>query len=529
MLRITGLRLKVGEREAQLAGMVCARLGIKPDELLDWRISKKSIDARKKTGVYLVYSVDAAVRNEDKVWSRHGGKGVSRAVEPEYAFATPGPQRLRHRPIIVGTGPSGLFAGLILATMGYAPLILERGEEVEKRARRVENFWKLGLLNSESNALFGEGGAGTFSDGKLTTLTRDPRIRKVLEELVESGAPPEILYLNKPHLGTDLLRRLVKNLRQRIERLGGEVRFNSLLSGLEVRDNRVTGVVVNKFMRLPAEVVLLGIGHSARDTFAMLAEAGVSMTPKPFSVGLRVEHPQQLIDRAQYGTLAGHPALGAADYKLVYHSPGGRSAYTFCPCPGGYVVAASSEEGGVVTNGMSLHMRDGHNANSALLVGVDPKDFEENHPLAGVEFQRRWERLAFQTAGESYAAPVQRMEDFLAGRPSLELGAVQPTYRPGVVPGNLEACLPPYVISTLREAIESFDRSLKGFALPDAVLTGVETRSSSPVRILRDENYVASLGGLYPMGEGAGYAGGIVSSAVDGIRAAEKVAALYHP
>ncbi|MGB9793288.1 MAG: NAD(P)/FAD-dependent oxidoreductase, partial [Thermacetogeniaceae bacterium] len=372
-------------------------------------------------------------------------------------------------------------------------------------------------------------GAGTFSDGKLTTLIRDPRCRKVLEEFVEAGAPKEILYLNKPHIGTDLLLTVIKNIRQRIIANGGEFRFRAKVTDLEIRSGRIAGVVVNGEEVIPCEVVLLGIGHSARDTFAMLHRRGVVMTQKPFSIGVRIEHPQALIDAVQYGDFAGDPRLGAADYKLVYHSPKGRSAYTFCMCPGGYVIAAASEAGGVVTNGMSEYRRDGKNANSALLVGVGPGDYGSDHPLAGVEFQRRWEGLAFELAGSNYRAPVQLVGDFLLDRPSTQFGAVNPTYRPGVAFVELKHCLPPFVIETLREAIQSFDTKIPGFAMADAVLTGVETRSSSPVRIVRDEGYLSNIEGLYPIGEGAGYAGGIMSAAVDGIKAAEKVAEKYSP
>lgn len=528
MLRVSGLRLSLDEGEKELIKKLAEKLGVRKRDIVSLQIARKSIDARRKN-VSFVYTVDVAVRDERKVLSRCCDPSVAMAPDLRYRYVEPGEEKLRHRPVIVGTGPSGLFAGLILSQMGYRPLILERGEDVDARLKKVRRFWGEGSLDEESNVQFGEGGAGTFSDGKLTTLIRDPRCRKVLEEFVEAGAPQEILYLNKPHIGTDLLVRVIKNLRQRIIAHGGEIRFRAKVTDLEIRDGRIAGVVVNGEDVIPCEVVLLGIGHSARDTFAMLHRRGVLLAQKPFSIGVRIEHPQALIDAAQYGDFAGDPRLGAADYKLVYHSPHGRSAYTFCMCPGGYVIAAASEAGGVVTNGMSEYRRDGKNANSALLVGVGPGDYGSDHPLAGVEFQRRWERLAFELAGSNYYAPVQLVGDFLLDRPSSQFGAVSPTYRPGVAFVELKRCLPSYVVETLREAIRSFDSKLTGFAMADAVLTGVETRSSSPVRILRDEGYQANVRGLYPIGEGAGYAGGIMSAAVDGIKAAEKVAQKYSP
>lgn len=528
MLRVTGIRLGLDESERELGKKTAEKLGIKEKDIISLQISRKSIDARRKN-ISFVYTVDVAVRNEKRVFARFRDRSVAIAPDLEYRYVQPGEERLRHRPVIVGAGPSGLFAGLILSQMGYQPLLLERGEDVDSRQKKVQRFWNEGFLDEESNVQFGEGGAGTFSDGKLTTLIRDPRCRKVLEEFVKAGAPKEILYLNKPHIGTDLLVTVIKNLRQSIIAHGGEIRFRAKVTDLKIRSGKVVGVVVNGDEVIPCEVVLLGIGHSARDTFDMLHRRGVAMIQKPFSIGMRIEHPQALIDAVQYGDFAGDPRLGAADYKLVYHSPKGRSAYTFCMCPGGYVIAAASEAGGVVTNGMSEYRRDGKNANSALLVGVGPGDYGSEHPLAGVEFQRRWEKLAFELAGSNYYAPVQLVGDFLLDRPSSQFGAVTPTYRPGVAFVELKRCLPPYVIETLREAIRSFDAKLPGFAMAEAVLTGVETRSSSPVRIVRDEGYLANVEGLYPIGEGAGYAGGIMSAAVDGIKAAEKVAGKYSP
>ncbi len=408
-----------------------------------------------------------------------------------------------------------------MAQAGYQPVILERGKALESRCRDVERFWREGLLNPESNAQFGEGGAGTFSDGKLTTLISDLRCHKVLEELVAAGAPTDILVSRKPHIGTDCLRKVVRAIRDTVILLGGEVSFSTRVTGLRVRNGLLHGLEINASAALECEAAIFAIGHSARDTFDMLLQNGLSIIPKPFSVGMRIEHPQRIIDEAQFGPFAGHPRLGPAEYKLAYHGEGGRSAYTFCMCPGGEVIAAASEPEGVVTNGMSLRARAGENSNSALLVNVGPADFPDDHPLAGFAFQREWEKLAFHLAGESYAAPIQLLGDFIAGRASTQLGQVKPSYRPGVVLADLCKCLPSYVCDTIKQAIPAFARRLRGFDLPAAVLTGVETRSSCPVRLVRRNNFQSSLGGLYPAGEGAGYAGGIMSSAVDGIRAAE--------
>jgi len=529
MLRLANIKLNIYEDEAGLKEIILSKLNIKEKDLMNYKIFKKSLDARKRESVSFVYTVDVRVRNEQKVWQGCRQKEVTISPEMGYKYVDPGPEKMTCPPVIVGTGPAGLFAGLILSRMGYRPLLLERGEEVEYRTKKVKKFWENGILDGESNVQFGEGGAGTFSDGKLTTLIRDRRCRKVLEDLVKAGAQEEILYLNKPHIGTDLLKIVVRNIRKEIESNGGEVRFRSKVTDLEIDNGQVKALIVNGTGRISCQAVLLGIGHSARDTFQMLHQRGVVITPKPFSLGVRIEHPQSIINKAQYGDLVGHEKLGAADYKLAYHSKNGRSAYTFCMCPGGYVIAAGSEEGGVVTNGMSECERNGKNANSALLVGVIPVDFGSAHPLAGIQFQRYWENLAYKLAGESYCAPAQLTGDFLAGRPSTHFGQVVPTYKPGLVLSELKYCLPMYVVDVLKEALLYFETKIHGFAMPDGVITGVETRSSSPVRINRNENYEANLRGLYPMGEGAGYAGGIVSSAVDGIKAAEKVASKYSP
>ncbi len=451
-------------------------------------------------------------------------KGIIKSPKGEYVFVKKGKKNIDKRPVIVGTGPSGIFGGLILARMGYRPILLERGECVEKRVKDIELFWESGKLNLESNVQFGEGGAGTFSDGKLNTLTKDPRGRKVLEEFVLHGAPREILYVNKPHIGTDILRRVVINMRKTIISLGGDVRFNSKLTDLIIEKGRLKSIIINDEEEINTDLLLMCLGHSARDTFDMLYKRGVEIQQKAFSIGVRIEHLQDMIDSVQYGKFAGNKNLGAADYKLAGHFENKRSAYTFCMCPGGEVVAASSEENRIVTNGMSYYKRNKENANSALLVGVNPEDFESNHPLAGVEFQRKWEGLAFKSGGGNYIAPVQLVGDFLAGIPSTSFGTVKPSYTPGVKLTDLRECLPDYVTETIKMALIEFNKKLGGFSSSDAIMTGVETRSSSPIRINRDERYESNIKGIYPVGEGAGYAGGIVSAAVDGIRVAEQIA-----
>ncbi|MGI5910986.1 MAG: FAD-dependent protein [Syntrophomonadaceae bacterium] len=535
MIRFSNLKIginKVTDEETErqvLCNTILAKLKIDKNELIDFRIFKKSIDARKKDEIFYVYTIDVSVHNEKRLLGQAGSKGLIPTPDLSYPKVLFGSEKLLARPVIVGMGPAGLFAGLMLARNGYKPIILERGEDVETRTGKIKKFWHDGVLDPESNVQFGEGGAGTFSDGKLTTLINDKRCRLILEEFIQAGAPPEILYNSKPHVGTDKLKSTVKNIREEIIAYGGKVCFKAKVTDFIIKDGKIKALVINDNEELDCQVILLAIGHSARDTFALLHHRGITMIPKPFSIGVRIEHPQDIINQAQYGQAAGHSGLGAADYKLVYHSPAGRSAYTFCMCPGGYVVAAASEENSVVTNGMSKYKRDGNNANSALLVGVTPSDYPSQHPLGGIEYQRRWEQLAFKLAGENYRAPAQLTCDFLTDQPSIKWGIVKPTYRPGVTFVQLKDCLPEYVIATLKEAISYFDTRIKGFALPDSVLTGVETRSSSPVRIIRDENGLSNIQGIYPMGEGAGYAGGIMSSAVDGVKTAEKIMIKYAP
>ncbi|WP_297290681.1 NAD(P)/FAD-dependent oxidoreductase [uncultured Flavonifractor sp.] len=525
MLRIQNISLPLDGSQGQLKKKAARILGVKPEAITGLSLARQSIDARKKNDVHYVCTVDVTMADEEKIMARCRDKNVSLHQSVPYVFPTvrrtsPLP------PVVVGMGPAGLFAALFLARNGLAPIVLERGRPVEERTADVERFWATGVLDTTSNVQFGEGGAGTFSDGKLTTGTHDPRISTVFRTLVEAGAPADILYQHKPHIGTDVLRDVVKNIRLELIRLGCDVRFGHQLTGLILRDGAVAGLTVEGpqgSYDLPCDALVLSPGHSARDTFQMLLETGVPMEQKPFAIGVRIEHPQNAISLAQFG-----PAwerLPAADYKLACHLPNGRSAFTFCVCPGGQVVAAASEEGRLVTNGMSHRTRDGKNINGGFLVGVGPADFGSDHPLAGVAFQRRWEEAAFTLGGGNYHAPAQTVKDFLARQVSKALGAVEATYRPGVTPTDLDRCLPDYVTDTLRGALPIFDRKLHGFAAPNSLLTGVETRSSSPVRILRGEDYQSTVRGLYPCGEGAGYAGGITSAAVDGIRVAEAVAA----
>ena len=524
---MSGLHMGLDFTKQDLRAAAAKRLRVPEGALLSVELSRKSVDARKKDRVHFVCSVTVeADADEGKLLRRAHDNSVRQAES--YRYELPGGPAPELPPVVAGFGPGGMFAGLILAQCGHRPVIIERGRPVEERQRSVEAFWERGELDPESNVQFGEGGAGAFSDGKLTTGTGDMRIRKVLRELAAAGAPGEILTDAKPHIGTDRLPGVVKNIRERIIALGGQVLFGTKLTDIMVKDGRVDGIKVSTpdgERLIPCRRLILAVGHSARDVFDLLYRKGLPLAAKPFSVGVRIEHPQGLIDRAQYGGFAGHPALGAADYKLSCHLSNGRGVYTFCMCPGGTVTGAASEPGGVVTNGMSPWARDGANSNAALLVGVGPEDFGGEGPLAGVGFQRRIERLAYEYAG-GYLAPAQRVADFLEGRASRGFGGVMPTYRPGVAPGDVSCCLPGYVCDSMREALPILGRRLRGFDSGGAVLTAPETRSSSPVRVLRDDTLQSpGLRGLYPCGEGAGYAGGIVSAAVDGIRCAEAVAA----
>ncbi len=533
-IRVFELKLPLDHDAEALPRALAAALGCRRDEILDWTIRREAVDARRKSALHFSYTVDAYLRNEARALGGKKTHRVSPVPEESYEAARPGEERLEGRPVVVGTGPAGLFAGLALAKAGYRPLLVERGKAVDDRTRDVERFWREGSLDPESNAQFGEGGAGTFSDGKLTTLINDPRCAQVLRDFVEAGAPPSIIASSRPHLGTDALRGIVKGMRGIILALGGEFRFSTLLSDLGAKDGRLDWIELRDSAsgateRLRSGALVLAIGHSADDSFAMLDAAGLAMQQKPFAVGLRIEHPQLLIDVAQYGSFAGHPRLGAAEYKLAWHGEGGRSAFTFCMCPGGQVVAAASREGCLVTNGMSYASRDGKNANSALLVNVTPADFPGSGILAGFEFQRQWESLAFAMGGGDYRAPAQLLGDYRKNRVSTALGGVEASYQPGIRFANLREALPSYVGDTLVAAIPDFGRRIQGFDRDDAVLTGVETRSSSPLRIPRGEDYQSSIGGLYPAGEGAGYAGGIMSAAVDGLRVAEAIIGRFAP
>ncbi|WP_040260947.1 NAD(P)/FAD-dependent oxidoreductase [Pseudomonas massiliensis] len=529
MLRITELKLPLDHADEALRQAIVQRLGISDQDLLNFSIFKRSYDARKKnTELLFIYAVDVTLANEAVVLERFADDhNLGPTPDMAYRFVGQAPSEVRSRPLVVGFGPCGIFAALVLAQMGFRPVVLERGKEVRQRTKDTWGLWRKAQLNPDSNVQFGEGGAGTFSDGKLYSQIRDPQHhgRKVLEEFVKAGAPEEILYVNKPHIGTFRLTGMVENMRQEIIALGGEIRFESKVTDLLMEDGQLQGVQLASGEQLMSRHVVLALGHSARDTFRMLHARGVFMEAKPFSIGFRIEHPQSVIDKARLGKYAGHPKLGAADYKLVYHASNGRSVYSFCMCPGGTVVAATSEPGRVVTNGMSQYSRNERNANSGLVVGISPEQDYPGGPLAGIELQEKLESAAYLLGGSNYQAPGQLVGDFIAGRATTALGSVEPSYKPGVTLVDLAPSLPAFAIEAIREALPAFDRQIKGYSMHDAVLTGIETRTSSPLRITRDDSFQSlNLKGLFPAGEGAGYAGGILSAGVDGIRVAEAVA-----
>ena len=527
MLRVSDLKLPLDYSDEKLKTIAAGQIGVGTDKIKSVKLFKRSIDARHKDNIHFTAAADVELNiNENNVLRRCKSHNVAPAKE--YSYELPVSKKLDRQPIVVGAGPAGLFCALILAQSGQCPILIERGKCIEERTIDVNQFSEFGILNTESNIQFGEGGAGAFSDGKLNTGTKDIRARKVLLEFVKHGAPEEILYNAKPHIGTDKLKPTVKSIRNKIVSLGGEVRFQTRLSGIKTKNGSVTAVTVaapnGRTEIIETDNVVLALGHSARDTFEMLFENGFVMTPKPFSVGVRIEHLQENINKAQYGKFYNNPYLGAADYKLNVHLKNGRGVYTFCMCPGGTVVAAASEENTVVTNGMSEFLRDKTNANSAVLVGVTPNDFGSEEPLAGVAFQRKIEQAAFIAGGGNYKAPIQTIADLIQNTNSNTLGNVIPSYKPGYAFAKVGDYLPDYVCESLREAIPMFNRKLSGFADGDAVVTGAETRSSSPVRIVRGEDMQSvSVKGVYPCGEGAGYAGGIVSAAVDGIKCAEAI------
>ncbi len=533
MLRLTEIKLPLDHPPEAIAKAAAARLGIPAAELLSCTVFRRAHDARKKSNIHLVYSLDVEVKNEAAILKRFANDvHVKPTPNIDYQFVASAPANLRTRPIVIGAGPCGLFAALILAQMGFKPIILERGKVVRERTKDTWGLWRKSVLKTESNVQYGEGGAGTFSDGKLYSQIKDPRYlgRKVLTEFVKAEAPPEILTEAHPHIGTFRLVKMVENMRASIEALGGEYRFESRVTALDIVTDSsghrtVRGVMLASGETIASDHVVLAVGHSARDTFQMLYDHGVYIEAKPFSIGVRIEHPQSLIDAARFGPAAGHPILGAADYKLVHHAKNGRDVYSFCMCPGGTVVTATSEEGRVVTNGMSQYSRNERNANAGIVVGITPEVDYPGNPLAGIDFQRHWESAAFVAGGGTYAAPAQRVGDFIAGRASTSLGHVIPSYKPGVTPTDLARCLPEFAVTAMREALPAFGRQIKGFDMDDAVMTGVETRTSSPIRIKRNETFQSlNTRGLFPAGEGAGYAGGILSAGVDGIKVAEAVA-----
>lgn len=535
MLRLTNIKLPLDHSSDALKQEVIEKLQLQESELIELSIFKRSYDARSSNLIYLIYSLDVELtaEAETRCLERFSDKGfVKPSPDMNYKFvaekSSDFPQDEQQRPVIIGFGPCGILAALLLAQMGLKPIVIERGQDVRQRTKDTWGLWRGRKLNEESNVQFGEGGAGTFSDGKLYSQIKDPNFygRKVLTEFVKAGAPEEILYVSKPHIGTFKLVKMVEKIRSEIISLGGEIRFGEKLESLNIEDHQVEGLTLSSGEIIKTKHVILAIGHSARDTFQSLLESGVYIEPKPFSIGFRIEHPQSMIDKARFGDNAGNEILGAADYKLVHHCKDDRTVYSFCMCPGGTVVAAASEPGKLVTNGMSQYSRNERNANSAIVVGVDPERDYPQHPLAGIDLQRQLEEKAYQMGGENYNAPAQLVGDFLAGKVSEKVGSVAPSYQPGVTLSDLSLLLPDFAVKAIREAIPAFNKQIKGFSMYDAVLTGVETRTSSPICIKRDKNSFNSINtkGLYPAGEGAGYAGGILSAGVDGIRVAEALA-----
>ncbi len=528
MLRVQNIKIEPSGNKEQVLKKVCKKIGIEEKQVKSWSIFKESLDARNKGNIFFIYTVDVEVENEKAIYKKSRNKDVSIAEHFEYSLPQ-GKAESEKRPVIVGFGPAGMFAALTLCQLGFKPIVLERGKDVNSRSKDVEEFWKTGVLKTNSNVQFGEGGAGTFSDGKLTSRSKDLRSRKVFKEFADLDAPDEILYVRNPHIGTDKLRVVVRNLRNKIIEMGADVRFEACVTDFEISDGKLTSLIINNEERLICDDVVLSIGHSARDTFEALYLKKVSISQKPFAVGVRIEHSQQSINLAQYGGFADLKELGAAEYKLTHTTKEGRGVYTFCMCPGGYVVAASSEEGMICVNGMSYHSRNGENANSALLAQVKPEDFKSDHPLAGMYFQRELEKKAFEKGGMDYSAPAQLVGDFLQNQKTANLKEVSSTYRPKIKFCDLNEIFPRFISEALKEAIVSMGKRLKGFDSENALLTAVESRSSSPVRIERDLKTGESVNvkGLYPVGEGAGYAGGIVSAAIDGVAAAEKIFEKY--
>jgi len=527
MIRLTNIQLALDHDDQAMTSAVLDRLSIMAEDLVSVHVHKRGYDARKKTNIVLIYTLDVeTTQNEFLIEKFADHQLVKETPDMSYQFVASAPADLQERPVVIGFGPCGLLAGLVLAQMGYKPIILDRGKEVRERTKDTFGFWRKKILNTESNVQFGEGGAGTFSDGKLYSQVKDPNHygRKVLTEFVASGAPDEIMFVSKPHIGTFRLVTMVEHMRAKIIELGGEIRFSARVDDVQIDNGQITGVVLADGEVINSRHIALAIGHSARDTFQMLYDNNVYIEAKPFSVGFRIEHPQSVIDKARFGKNVGNPILGAADYKLVHHCKSGRSVYSFCMCPGGTVVAAASEEHGVVTNGMSQYSRAERNANSAIVVGIDPSDYPGN-PLAGIDFQRALERNAYVLGGSNYDAPAQKVGNFLKGTSSETVGSVVPSFQPGIKLTDLSKALPDFCIEAIREAIPVFNRKIKGFALEDALLTGVETRTSAPICIKRGKDFQSiNTHGLYPAGEGAGYAGGILSAAIDGIKVAEAMA-----